>query len=72
MKTKKAIKIELRKIERLLCRHHKGMSIQASIKKGKCKLSEEDQKVLFGASQALGWLLEANYLRPSKCVVEEE
>jgi phage terminase small subunit len=69
MKTKKAIVMELKRIERQLCRYHEGENIQAAIKRGKCKLSETDQMLACGAAQALGWLLERNYMRPSKCVI---
>ena len=68
MKTKKAIAMELKRVERLLCRHHKGENIQAAIKRGKCKLNETDRMLAYGAAQALGWLLERDYMRPSKCV----
>lgn len=72
MKTKKAVELELKKIERLLCRYHKGMSIRAAIKRGKCKLNEKDRIILYGAAQALGWLLSENYMKASKVVTINE
>ena len=59
MKNRKTCQRELDKIEKLLCRY------------GKCKLSEEDRRMLYGAAQALGWFLELNYLRASKCIIKE-
>lgn len=73
MKTKKAIRAELKQVERLLCRFRKGQNIQAAIKRGKCKLSENDRMIAIGAAQALGWVLEADYMKASKCVsIKEE
>lgn len=68
MKSKKAIAMELKRVERLLCRHHKGENIRAALKRGKCQLSETDRMLAYGAAQALGWLLERDYMSPSKCV----
>ena len=68
MKTKRAIQRELREIENLLCRFHKGQNINAAIKRGKCKLPQQDKDILYGAAQALGWLLNQNYMRPSRVV----
>ncbi len=67
MKKLSTIQKELRKIELLLHRTHpKGMSLQGAIKRGKCRLDERTQWELYGAAQALGWVLDLNYQKASK------
>ena len=72
MKKRSSIEKELRQVERLLCRFKRGMNLQAAIKRGKCKLGEKDGQMLRGAAQALGWILDLDYAKASKCILEEE
>ncbi len=72
MKTKRSIKKELQSVERLLCRFHKGMYLKSALKRGKCKLEQRDKDILYGAAQAIGWILEENYMKPSRVVTISE
>lgn len=69
MKKLSTIQKELRKIEILLHRKRpKSMSLEQAIKRGKCQLDERTKWELYGAAQALGWVLDLDYEKASKLV----
>lgn len=71
-KTNKQTMKELRAVERLLHRWHPKFPLGKQVKKGKCQLEEHDRLVLWGAAQALGWVLGDNYARPTKCLLRPD
>lgn len=57
----KTIREEYRKIDKILQNHYN---------KNRSVLSEHDANLLYGARQALGWLLKDNCCKATNCIQE--